>query len=232
MDYREQFFSEFRPFAGDLKGSSVLVIGCGQGLDCVPFVEAGAGVTGLDICQDIGSAFPEARYHRASIEDSELPSDQFDVISCIATMEHVLGIERAFAEMVRLVRPGGLIYSVAAPLWNSRRGHHFDCLNPYPWIHLRMRPEQIVELAERHGITHNGIAMQDAVGYLFNSDAFNRAPASRYIEACRRLPVAEILRNDLWQDEAEELTPEILQELKDYSREELLAVSHTLAVRK
>jgi hypothetical protein len=44
MDYREQFFSEFRPIAGDLKGSSVLVIGCGQGLDCVPFVEAGVRI--------------------------------------------------------------------------------------------------------------------------------------------------------------------------------------------
>jgi SAM-dependent methyltransferase len=232
MEYRQQFFLECRTFAGDLKGSSVLVVGCGQGLDCIPFVEAGASVTGLDICQDIGSAFPEARYCQASIEESGLPSDQFDMISCIATMEHVGGIERALAEMVRLVRPGGLVYSVAAPLWNSRRGHHFDCLNPFPWIHLRMKPEQIVEFAERRGITHNGTAMRYAVDYLFDFKYFNRAPATRYVNACRVLPVTEILRNDLWQDGAEELTAEILQELEDYSREELLAVAHTLVARK
>jgi SAM-dependent methyltransferase len=232
MDYRRQFFQECLPFAGDLSGSSVLVVGCGPGLDCVPFVAAGASVTGLDICDDIGVACPEARYCQASIEDSGLPSDRFDMISCIATMEHVGGIERAFAEMVRLVRPGGLVYSVAAPLWNSRRGHHFDCLNPFPWIHLRMKPEQIIEFGERRGITHNGTAMRDVVNYVFDFRYFNRAPASRYVEACRELPVTEILRNDLWQDGTEELTPEIRQELKDYSRDELLTVSHTLVARK
>jgi SAM-dependent methyltransferase len=232
MNYREQFLNECRSYAGDLKGLSVLVVGCGRGLDCMPFTQEGAVVTGLDICEDIGSAFPKARYCRASIEDSGLPGDQFDLVFCVATMERVYGIERAFAEIVRLVRPGGLVYSVAAPLWNSRRGHQMDRLNPFPWIHLRMSRVQIIELAKRRGITHNGIAMQDAVEYLFNSKALNRAPASRYVEACRRLPVTETQRNDLWQDGAEELTAEIAQELKHYSREELLATSHTLVARK
>jgi uncharacterized Fe-S radical SAM superfamily protein PflX len=95
-----------------------------------------------------------------------------------------------------------------------------------------MKPEQIVEFAERRGITHNGTAMRYAVDYLFDFKYFNRAPATRYVNACRVLPVTEILRNDLWQDGAEELTAEILQELEDYSREELLAVAHTLVARK
>src|SRR5215469_5239142 len=129
MDYRDQFFEECKAVVGDLAGLSVCIPGCGPGRDCVPFVSASAKITGLDIGADLGTAYShsEVHYHRESIEGCALPSDHFDVIFCIATMEHVQNIEAGFAEMVRLCRFGGIIYSVAAPLWNSRRGHHMDC---------------------------------------------------------------------------------------------------------
>ena len=232
MAYREQFFEECQSFAGGLAGLSVLVVGCGRGLDCMPFVQAGAMVCGLDICDDIGCEFPSARYVRASIEDCGLPSDSLDLIFCIATMEHVHRIERAFVEVVRVVRRGGLIYSVAAPLWNSRRGHHMDCLNRFPWIHLRMDRRQIVELGNREGILHDGMELRYMMDYLFVSDYFNRHPSIRYVNAVRNLSLGQIVRHDLWMDGEDELTPEIALELRDYRREELLATSHVLAARK
>jgi len=232
MGYREQFFSECCDMAGSLTGQNVLVAGCGNGLDCVPFAQAGATVCGLDICDDLGFEFPSAEYVRASIEDCGLPSDRFDLVFCIATMEHVHGIERAFAEMIRIVRPGGLVYSVAAPLWNSRRGHHLDCLNRFPWIHLRMDRRQIVGLAEREGISHEGTKIRDMMDFVFVSSYFNRHHSIRYVHAVRNLSVGQILQHHLLMDGEDELTPEILSELKDYRREELLATSHTLAARK
>ena len=236
VDYRQQFFEESRSVVGNLAGLSVLVVGCGNGQDCQPFVDSGAEVSGLDICEEIGSRFLDHRvhYYRQSIENCDLPSNRFDMVFCIATMEHVHGIERAYSEMVRLVRPGGTVYAVAAPLWNSRRGHHIDCLNEVPWIHLRYGPEEIVALAKVRGITNKGQPVRDVMDFVFVSQYFNRAPAARYIAACRILPVSEILRNDLWLDGAEELSPEILSELqgKGYTREELLATSHTLICRK
>jgi SAM-dependent methyltransferase len=232
MGYREQFFAECHGFSGGLSGLSVLVAGCGRGLDCAPFVDAGAKVCGLDICDDIGCELPSVRYVRASIEDCGLPGDCFDVIFCITTMEHVIGIERAFAEMVRVVRPGGLIFSVASPLWNSRRGHHMDCLNPFPWIHLRMNRRQIVELANKKGILHDGIEMQHMMDYLFVGNYFNRHHSVRYVHAVRNLSLARILRHHLWMDGEDELTSEIALALKEFRREELLATAHILVARK
>jgi len=67
--------------------------------------------------------------------------------------------------------------------------------------------------------------MQDAVEYLFNSKALTVRPHPDTSRLAGGLPVTETQRNDLWQDGAEELTAEIAQELKHYSREELLATS-------
>lgn len=236
MDYREQFAEECRKIVGNVSGLSVLVPGCGAGLDCRLLAAAGAHITGMDISDDLGASFshPNVAYLRGSIEGCDLPSDHFDLVFCIATMEHVGGIEKGFAEMVRLARPGGLVYSAAAPLWNSRRGHHLECLNPFPWIHLRLAPDQIVTWAHERNITHQGIGVEHMMDYLFVSPYFNRWPAERYINACRDLPVSQMLRNDLWLDGEDELTECVMSELdaKGYTRNELLATAHTLVARK
>jgi SAM-dependent methyltransferase len=236
MGYLNQFFTECHEFAGGFAGKSVLVAGCGPGLDCIPFVEEGASVTGLDIGDDIGVAYsnPSVRYHRASIEGCDLDSAQYDVVFSVATMEHVHKIEAAYHEMVRLVRPGGTIYALAAPLWNSRKGHHLECLYSFPWIHLRRTAKQIAALGDERGITHNGMALRDVVDWLFTSTYFNRAPSKRYVEACAFLPVSRILRNEFWMDGAEDLTVAVRSELalKGYTPEELLATSHRLIAMK
>jgi SAM-dependent methyltransferase len=246
MDYHQQFFEECRTHAGDLSGLSVLIPGCGTGIDCIPFAESGAHVTGLDFCEKLGDAYshPNVQYYRGSIEGCEFPSNHFDVVFSIATMEHVQNMEVAFREMVKLARRGGLIYCVAAPLWNSRRGHHVDCLNPFPWVHLRLEREQIAELARKHGLAFNGRdfgppysgirVWEDVLQFLFDSDYFNRAPARRYLAASRDLPVSKPIRNDLWMDGEEELTPAIMKQLeaKGFTREELLATSHAFIARK
>jgi ubiquinone/menaquinone biosynthesis C-methylase UbiE len=236
QDYLKQFSEECLRYAGAVAGKSVLVVGCGSGEDCRPFAEAGASVGGLDICDGIGRSFqhPAVAYTRGSIEGCSLAGESFDVVFCAATMEHVHGIEAGFREMVRLTKPGGLVYSVAAPLWNSRRGHHMSCLDQFPWIHLRAESSQIVRLALDNGIVEfNGHSIGAVVDFVF-SDYFNRAPARRYVEACSGLAVAKTIRNNLWLDDAPHLSRDIAAELrpKGYTDEELLAVSHSfIAVR-
>jgi len=225
------------------------------GFDCRPFVLAGAEVTGMDICSDLGTAcpHPNARYLQGSIEGCDLPSNHFDVVFCLATMEHVSDIEAGFSEMFRLARPRGVIYSVAAPLWNSRHGHHVRAFRPFPWIHLRLPSEQALMVLQQHNITpesidltlinylarlHNvtpaKINLQHVMDFVMISDYFNRARAQRYLAACRRLPVTNVLRNDLWIDGEEDLTPRLMAELtaKGFTREDLLSTSHTFVAQK
>jgi SAM-dependent methyltransferase len=173
-------------------------------------------------------------YTHGSIEGCNLASERFDLVFCVATMEHVHGLEAGFREMVRLAKPGGLIYSVAAPLWNSRQGHHMGCFDRFPWIHLRGEPAEILRLALDNGIAEfNGRSIGAVVDFIF-SDYFNRAPARRYIEACSGVAVCEIIRNDLWLDGAAYLSSDVLAELqpKGYAEEELLAVAHTFVARR
>ena len=111
----------------DPKGRHVLVIGCSKGRDCKNFIDYGANeVHGVDVNANIGANYSHAmvHYHISSVENLALPDNYFHLTYCFATMEHVRDIESAFKEMARVTAPGGYIYCLAAPLWNSPLGHH------------------------------------------------------------------------------------------------------------
>ncbi len=234
-DYRSQFLNDCLLYTEGFSAKSVLVVGCGTGEDCLPFVEAGAIVSGLDITDEIGKNFMTSgvKYYRGSIEGCVLESASFDLVFSIATMEHVHNIQAGFREMARLTKPGGLIYSMAAPLWHSRTGHHLDRLSFMPWIHLRLTSQDILAYCHANGIQNPDHDIAYDVEFMF-SDYFNRLPSWQYLEACRGMDVQNLVRNDVWCDGAEELTPEILAELepKGYTRGELLGVTHRLVARR
>jgi SAM-dependent methyltransferase len=226
--------------AGGLRGKSVLVVGCNTGTECRLFVRFGAGhVHGIDVVPETGAGFshPRVSYSRTSAEAMEIDSDSFDLVFCLATMEHVGRIDFAFPELVRVAAPGGVIYSVSAPLWNSAQGHHKgDFFADFPWIHLRLNEAEILEYCAASGIedSASGLPMETHVAYMLNDKFFNKQPAHAYVETCAALEGVEILANDLAYDDEAPLTDEILAELgaKGYPREELLASVHTFVGRK
>jgi len=218
----------------------VLVVGCNRGDDCRPFAAAGARcVVGLDIADDVGKDFAHRRvaYVRASAEAMPFSDASFDLVYSFATMEHVLGIEAAFREMDRVTAPGGIVYSFAAPLWNSRDGHHMGGTFPQdPWIHLRMERDEILSHCAARSITQrsDGTPIVSVVDYMLSPEFFNRRPAREYRAACAALPGMRALRNKLHHEPPEVLPAAILAELepKGYTGEELRAVSHTYVGRR
>ncbi|OIO80124.1 MAG: hypothetical protein AUJ89_03670 [Candidatus Omnitrophica bacterium CG1_02_43_210] len=154
----------------NIKGKRCLVVGCGRGKECGYFIRMGASeVHGIDIIDDIGSDYSYAgvKYYKLSAENMDtIRSDFYDIVYSYATMEHIGRIDLAFSQMCRAVRPGGIIYSVAGPLWNSRYGHHKrDFFKDYPWIHLRMDKEKICD-CYRHIKPH--------IEYMLNPMFFNK----------------------------------------------------------
>jgi SAM-dependent methyltransferase len=221
-----------------LAGAKILVVGCARGKDCTYFVEFGSGdVHGVDIVGDIGADFqhPCVRYHRCSAEQVDFPSDTFDFVYSAATMEHVPRIERAFQEMVRVTRPGGMVYTYAAPLWNSQEGHHkFGLFPGQPWIHLRMSKDELVDWCRRNGIRSSlDYDVAADVEFIF-SDYFNREPSTRYVDVCSRLPVSRIVMNEIGRDPPSTLSNETFKELqaRGHTREELLARRHKFVAIK
>lgn len=222
-----------------LAGKRVLIVGCNTGRDCRHFVEFGAAeVHGLDVVRNTGADYthPRVHYHVMSAEEMALPDNSFDLVYCFATMEHVRRIELAFREIVRVTAPGGYVYSIASPLWNSSYGHHKrNLFLGFPWIHLRMEIDEILAWCQRTGATDPaGLAIRVHVEYMLNPAYFNRTPSSRYIEVCRELPRMIPVQNRLDFDKESPLTEAIYAELapKGYAREELLAKTHTYVARK
>lgn len=158
----------------------------------------------------------------------------FDLVYSVATMEHVPDIARAFAEIARVTAPGGTIYSYAAPLWNSRFGHHKGDLFPdAPWIHLRMTSDEIVRYADERGITApKGI--EHHVRYMLNDAFFNKIPGRSYVNVCRALSGIDTIRNEIEREPDSVLPGDIARELagRGYCRDELLGAAHLYIARK
>jgi len=222
-----------------IRKAKVLVVGCNTGLDCRNFVELGAReVWGVDVVDEIGRDFAHAnvRYLRTSVEAMEIPADSFDLVFSFATMEHVPDIARGFAEMARVTRPGGWIYSVAAPLWNSPYGHHKpDLFHGHPWVHLLLSRDEICDLARRENIVPaDGNAIEFHVDYMLNPAFFNMTPAAAYKAACANLPGFAVLRNDFDSLPDSEMDAQTQARLarKGCSRAEALAVTHVFVGQK
>lgn len=222
-----------------IRNAKVLIVGCNTGLDCRNFIELGAAeVWGIDVVEEIGRDFvhPAVRYLRTSVEAMDIPSDTFDLVFTFATMEHVPDVARGFAEMARVTRPGGWIYSVAAPLWNSPYGHHKpDLFHGHPWVHLLHSRDEICELARRERIVPaDGNAIEFHVDYMLNPAFFNMTPAAVYLRVCASLPGFSALRNglDSLPDSALDVETERRLAERGFSRHEALAVTHIYVGRK
>lgn len=226
-----------------VRGKKVLVIGCNTGRDCSYFIQAKAAeVHGVDVTDKIGTDFPHPRvhYHRTSAEAmSCLADSQFDLTFSFAAMEHIQDIAAAFQEMYRVTKPGGLLYSVAGPLWHSRYGHHKGNLfQNFPWIHLCLPRDEIVAWFEEH---YPDIMPQETgdirqhVESMLNPQFLNRRPAREYLAACAALPMRppRLMVNELVLDDASHLTPDLREILGDrYDDTELLASGHRFIATK
>jgi ubiquinone/menaquinone biosynthesis C-methylase UbiE len=112
---------------GDVRGKQVLEIGCGGGQCSIAFAKQGAVATGLDISDEqvkfarrlaaeneVATTFARANAERLS-PVSDLSQDV--VFSAYALM-FVRNLARCFAEVHRVLRPGGLfVFSFDHPFW-------------------------------------------------------------------------------------------------------------------
>jgi SAM-dependent methyltransferase len=99
----------------DLRGKRVLEIGCGRGVFAKVLAERGADLVAADFSETAVS-YAETRLQGwdaetlvADIQAIPFPDQSFDVVVSQETVEHVRDPRRALAELVRVMRPGGLL---------------------------------------------------------------------------------------------------------------------------
>lgn len=113
------------PLLGELKRKKLLDLGCGGGQTSVFFAQNGALVTGLDFSEkQLEHAERLAGQNRININflagdlDAPLPfaDAAFDLISSSHALHYVENLEACFAEIFRVLKPGGkLVFSVSHP---------------------------------------------------------------------------------------------------------------------
>jgi SAM-dependent methyltransferase len=131
-------------------GVSVLEIGCGEGGNLLPFVEAGCHrIVGIDLSENkIGNArkfyaaVPGAErveFIAADIYDSGSVGT-FNLVMMRDVLEHIHDQEKFIAFVKRFLDHDGILF-IAFPPWNNPFGGHQQMcdsrlLSKMPWIHL------------------------------------------------------------------------------------------------
>jgi 2-polyprenyl-6-hydroxyphenyl methylase/3-demethylubiquinone-9 3-methyltransferase len=101
-----------------LAGLAALDVGCGAGLVAEPLARMGATVEGIDAGADvIGVARAHAAAQGLSIDYhcgdvlafAESRGAQFDLITCLEVVEHVIDVNAFISAVARILKPGGLL---------------------------------------------------------------------------------------------------------------------------
>jgi ubiquinone/menaquinone biosynthesis C-methylase UbiE len=112
IDPRIYHVTLIRRHLGDLSGKRVLDVGCGKGRFARVFhqQEPQAEIWGLDISEEMLHFVPPEIHTRAG-SMTELPFEDafFDAAYATESLEHAVEIDKAVAEICRVVKPGGRI---------------------------------------------------------------------------------------------------------------------------
>jgi len=113
--------------ASDVRGRSVLDVGCGDGALAVELRKRGAAVTGIDASDSmIEAARARAKaegvdiaFQAAAVEHLPFPPESFDVAVAVTILCFVDDAAPAFREMARVLRPGGRLVIGELGKWSS-----------------------------------------------------------------------------------------------------------------
>jgi SAM-dependent methyltransferase len=95
---------------GNMTGRHVLDVACGTGEWLELFRQQSASIAGIDLSQKAIDAclarFPGGEFVCGPAETLPFADAQFDLVTCMGSLEHFLEKPRALAEMKRVAKPG------------------------------------------------------------------------------------------------------------------------------
>ncbi len=146
IDPRIYHVKVIREHLGDLNAKRVLDVGCGKGrfARVLREQEPLAELWGLDISEEMLRFVPAGIQTRAgSMTDLPFENDFFDGAYATESLEHAVEIERAVAEICRVVKPGGRIIVI------DKNAEHWGRLETPEWERW-FRRRELEGLLARH----------------------------------------------------------------------------------
>ncbi|ARU60386.1 hypothetical protein CBW65_04375 [Tumebacillus avium] len=120
------------------------------------------------------------------------PNNSFDYVFSCNAFEHISDLEETLAELKRLLKPNGVIFSHFGPIWSAPDGHHLDIVHndcsynfwektilPH-WYHLIFSPEELSEILES---ALEPELVQAIIQHVYLSDWINRRHYEDYLRA-------------------------------------------------
>lgn len=183
--YQSLFFKHLEIFT-ELKNKTVLIVGLGKGMEVPFFLKKGCKkVIGVDPYPIIEKKLFGNGFELVQTFGEKLPfkSNYFDIVYSVATLEHVKNPLEVVKEMARVLKPNGIFYCQAGPLWNTYNGYHpkdeYRELNN-DWFHLLHSKKKVLDKID--------VRYRDSfylyLTRIYCSDNYNRLPASIYYKAC------------------------------------------------
>lgn len=146
IDRRIWHVKLIRDHMGSLAGRRVLDVGCGKGRFARVLLEEQpeAEIWGLDISEEMLRYVPPGIHTRAG-SMTELPFDDafFDGAYATESLEHAVEIEKAVAEICRVVKPGGHIAII------DKNAEQWGRLSTPEWERW-FTPKELERLLRRH----------------------------------------------------------------------------------
>ncbi|MCU0374136.1 MAG: class I SAM-dependent methyltransferase [Chitinophagaceae bacterium] len=138
----------------DLTAGTLLDIGSGTGAFAAEMATSGWKVTGLE--PDAGARAKAKELYKLDLKPAEtlyhLPDAAFDVITLWHVLEHVFDLDGYFANMHRILKPGGAVF-IGVPNYTSPDGQHYGtywAAYDVPRHLYHFSPQSMAMLAGRH----------------------------------------------------------------------------------
>ena len=116
---------------------------------------------------------------RGDAEALPFEAESFDAIVTMSTFEHIRGVDRALAEMHRVVRPGGAVLVTFEPLWTCSYGHHLHHFGDVsrlvpPWAHLWWSKEEMRDALAPGWPADAPLTLAQALAWIYDEPGLNR----------------------------------------------------------
>ncbi len=165
---------------------------------------------------------------KKDIRNTDYEDNSFDIVLSRSAFEHIQELPRALAEIKRILKPGGILWTRFGPIWSCNYGHHLwfrhnnEIVNYWnltlpPFCHLTMLPH---ELSAKLMLEHEKELTEKVIKWIYDSDGQNKLFFEDYQEIFSHTGMELLLFAGTDNSKAEEIygpqtTPETFATLRN-----------------